>query len=146
MAEVRGEYPYQASWHEGETPMFVVRAETVDDFREGVENILEAWAAAHGNVQAATPTTEQLVGEVTHPVAAISPPTTTRSAATANRPIAKLPPEALEAMLKQKRQLCDCNDKWWDNRETKTKPTQPDFKCTKCNLGVWLTPLAKANE
>ena len=35
----------------------------------------------------------------------------------------------------------DCNGPMWDNRETKRKPTQPDYKCKDkdgCGKGVWL--------
>jgi hypothetical protein len=35
----------------------------------------------------------------------------------------------------------DCNGAMWDNRETKRKPTQPDYKCKDkdgCGKGVWL--------
>jgi len=144
MADVRSDWPFQISYEDARLPrsLVVLRAETAEglgkqlvDVQEILDEILSM-----GNEPA-----EEATGEVTHPVAPVSPPTATRSAGTANRPIAKLPPEALEAMLKQKRQLCDCNDKWWNNTETKTKPTQPDFKCCKCNLGVWLTPL-KSNE
>lgn len=38
-------------------------------------------------------------------------------------------------------QCPDCNGPMWDNRETKRKPTQPDYKCKDkdgCGKGVWL--------
>jgi hypothetical protein len=37
-------------------------------------------------------------------------------------------------------QCPDCGGPMWDNRETKKKPTQPDFKCKNraCDKAVWL--------
>jgi len=136
MTDVRGEYPFQISYEDARLPrsLVVLRAETAEELGKqlvDVQGILEE-VLSIGNEPA-----EESAQEVVPPPAN---PAFVKPAA-ANRPIAALPPEALQALLTQKRPLCACADKWWDNRATKTKATQPDFKCTKCNMGIWLTPL-----
>lgn len=36
-------------------------------------------------------------------------------------------------------QQCGSQD-FWDNRETKTNPKQPDYKCKQCGKAIWLQP------
>jgi hypothetical protein len=49
MPDIRSDYPFQVSWHGGQDdPMFVIRAETIEEFREGVALIAEAWASVTG--------------------------------------------------------------------------------------------------
>jgi hypothetical protein len=47
MAEQKEQYPFNVTWHGGlDDPMFTVRAETVEQFRERCGLILEGWEAA----------------------------------------------------------------------------------------------------
>jgi len=143
MPDIRSEYPFQVSWHGGQDdPMFVIRTETIEEFREGVALIAEAWASVTGQAPTeVVPSAPQETAAASAPEPSPTPSERTgQQQSAANRPILKLPLEALEALKAQKRGLCLCQEKWWDNRKIKTKESQPDFKCTKCGYGVWLKP------
>jgi len=126
-------YAFNVSWHAGQNdPLFTVRAQTAEEFRERITLITEAWASITGDAP-----TEVVPSADAPPPAPKAKP---------NVPLVKLPKEALEALTAQKRGLCVCQDKWWDNRETKQNLKAPDFKCVKCGYGVWLTPPKGVDE
>jgi hypothetical protein len=135
MPEVRTEYPFQVSYRDDRLPgsLFCLRAETAEDLgREYVEllAVLDPILGVPAVDQQAVPTDAP---KPSSPQAAAPP------ASKPNLPITKLPKEALEALAAQKKGLCVCQDKWWDNRETKTNPRAPDFRCVKCQYPIWLT-------
>lgn len=138
MPEVRVEYPFQISYEDARLPrsLVVLRAETAEDLGR---QLAEAQAALETVL--GTPEPEAAAESPQEVAPPPAKPAFVKPAGPANRPIATLPPEALQALLMQKKPLCACNDKWWNNTLTKTKATQPDFKCCKCNMGIWLTAL-----
>ena len=137
MAEVRSLYPFQVSYEDSRLPGSVIclRAETAEELGRQYVELLAVLDPILGTPETA-------------PEAPQAEPTAAPAKRGPTRPIPKLPPEALEALVAQGRALCKCDRtraKWWDNRQTKTKESQPDFKCTECGYGVWLKPF-KAEE
>jgi hypothetical protein len=137
MPEVRTEYPFQISYKEERIPgsLVCLRGETAEELGQEFVQVTAIFDA----IFAAAPTEETPAN-----VTPITPAAPAKPAA--NRPLPKLPQEALDALAAQKKGLCVCQDKWWDNRQIKTKASQPDFKCAKCGYAVWLTPLKGEGE
>jgi hypothetical protein len=132
--DVRSEYPFQVSYEDARLPgsLICLRAETAEDLGRQYVEVMAVLDSILG------PLVQQPAPDPSQPA---QPATPKR-----NVPIAKLPREALEALAEQGRALCACDRskaKWWDNRQAKTNPRQPDFKCTVCGYGVWLTPPPK---
>jgi hypothetical protein len=129
---IRKEYPFQLNYYDSRLDrcLVVLRAESAD-----------ALAEAYLQLQAAL---DGALGEAPDPQApadAAAPPAQTPSSpAQTSDSVPSLPVEALAALMEQSKKVpCDCKAGWWDNRVGKRSPKYPDFKCTKCGKGVWLT-------
>jgi hypothetical protein len=132
--EIRSEYPFQVSYEDARLPgsLICLRAETAEDLGRQYVEVMAVLESILGPLAQHPPL------EPSQPAQAATPKR--------NVPLAKLPQEALEALVAQGRALCGCDRskaRWWDNRQTKTNPRQPDFRCTACGYGVWLTPPEK---
>ena len=138
MPEIRSDHPFQISYEDSRLPrsLVVLRAESADALAEAYLQLLVALDGALGQP------VEEEGAPPDPPGYGSNPPhlNTGKPPAQSSDKVPSLPAEALLALMEQGKKVpCECKAEWYDNRLTKKNPKYPDFKCTKCAKGVWLT-------